>query len=161
MAYTAIQKERLSLGLCIWCKKPRGQLGTKNYCRSCADKVKASSIRWHKRTYEPSLPPFKTRFWRRVKKTRRCWIWIGTKTGEGYGQLKVNKERWLAHRLSFVFAAGSIPEGMHVLHRCDTPACVNPKHLFIGTHQDNMRDRDAKGRNLGLQVIQRKRASRS
>jgi hypothetical protein len=54
---------------------------------------------------------------------------------------------WRAHRAAWVEAHGDIPEGMFVLHQCDNRACVNVAHLFLGTHQDNMDDRESKGRN--------------
>lgn len=73
-----------------------------------------------------------------------CWIWTGPRVRGGYGRAGVN----LAHRLAWERANGPIPEGLFVLHRCDNPPCCNPSHLFLGTHDDNMRDRDAKGRTL-------------
>ena len=54
-----------------------------------------------------------------------------------------------AHRVSYENAFGPIPYGMHVLHKCDVGACINPDHLFLGTHQDNMTDKVRKGRALG------------
>lgn len=76
-----------------------------------------------------------------------CWLWIGADDNKGYGHIKVNGSTIKAHRLSFNLHKGEIPVGLHVLHTCDNPICVNPDHLFLGTHQDNMLDRQVKGRN--------------
>ena len=75
-----------------------------------------------------------------------CVLWTKARTGK-YGQLTWHQEHWLAHRFSWFQSFGPIPKGLHVLHRCDTPLCVNPEHLFLGTNADNMRDKIAKGRN--------------
>lgn len=75
-----------------------------------------------------------------------CWLWLGTYNFYGYGLFHSRGKQRGAHRFSWEFYRGPIPEGMHVLHHCDNPSCVNPDHLFIGTHQDNMADKTAKGR---------------
>ena len=74
-----------------------------------------------------------------------CWLWEG-RTGHGYGRLKYAGHQISAHRLSWILHRGEIPQGMWVLHKCDTPLCVSPDHLFLGTHLDNVRDRERKGR---------------
>lgn len=87
------------------------------------------------------------RFWSRVTKTEACWIWNGPKTRDGYGRLMYqDKTTVRAHRLSYLLNVGPIAEGMCVLHRCDNPSCVNPGHLYVGTHHDNASDRDIRGR---------------
>lgn len=81
-----------------------------------------------------------------------CWLWIGSMTGtghacgKGYGAISKDGRYVRAHRISWEMANGPIPDGMHVLHKCDTTTCVNPDHLFIGTNLDNVLDKVAKGR---------------
>lgn len=81
-----------------------------------------------------------------VKIAEGCWNWIGAHDKDGYGWISVNKEQIYAHRYSYTVSYGPIPESVQVLHKCDNPRCVNPDHLFLGTHQDNMDDMLQKGR---------------
>jgi len=73
-----------------------------------------------------------------------CWLWIGSDNYR-YGTFWMDKPL-KAHRVAWTIYRGEIPNGLHVLHTCDTPLCVNPSHLFLGTHRDNMRDMFSKGR---------------
>ena len=88
------------------------------------------------------------RFWEKVKRGKRneCWIWIGSKIPQGYGNGWWNGYQELAHRISWIIANGNIPRELDVLHRCDNPPCVNPRHLFLGTAKDNALDMVEKGR---------------
>ncbi len=76
-----------------------------------------------------------------------CWLWTGSeRNDDGYGELWVNGRMRRAHRIAFELYKSPIPNGMMVLHSCDTPLCVNPAHLFLGTNSDNIKDSYAKGR---------------
>lgn len=77
-----------------------------------------------------------------------CWLWLGAKDKKGYGKVRFLDGMLFAHRVSYYLFVGIIPEGQSILHRCDTPACVRPDHLFLGTQRDNMVDKSAKGRVL-------------
>jgi HNH endonuclease len=82
---------------------------------------------------------FEQRFWPKVLKTDSCWIWTAHTNACGYGRIWYGKAIE-THRASWEMHFGAIPEGLCVLHKCDNPPCVNPDHLWLGTHADNMKD---------------------
>lgn len=88
------------------------------------------------------------RFWKRVNKTASCWEWQGARNKTGYGTVCFNYKTWRTHRYAWHITYGSIPVNLCVLHHCDNPPCVNPDHLWLGTHADNVRDRENKGRGV-------------
>jgi hypothetical protein len=114
-------------------------------CRSC--KNAAERLRYHR---DPLVhPTFEERFWSKVDRSKPegCWLWTASRSSFGYGTFGVARGKYkLSHRVSWELANGTIPTGLFVCHRCDTAPCVNPAHLFLGTHQDNMTDKMRKGR---------------
>lgn len=91
------------------------------------------------------------RFLSKHAKGSGCWLWTGGRTPKGYGQFNLGRDASgkqhteYAHRIAYVLNHGDIPAGLVVMHTCDTPACVNPAHLVLGTQGDNVRDAAQKG----------------
>jgi len=110
-------------------RPPRPSIGTEEFLKIFLEKI---------------LPDQKT----------NCWNWLGSRDGHGYGRIGVQSKRWSAHRLAWTMHNGPVPPGLHVLHKCDNPSCVNPNHLWLGSHADNMIDRERKGRNAATRLTQ-------
>lgn len=75
-----------------------------------------------------------------------CWLWTGAQDNDGRGNVRINNKVVKAPRAMWEVLVGPIPEGLNVLHRCDTPRCCNPQHLWLGTHKQNMSDMSEKDR---------------
>lgn len=86
------------------------------------------------------------RFWAKVDRTGDCWPWTAGRSSDGYGRFSIRHRTLNAHRVVWEWMNGPIPDGMCVRHRCDNPPCVRPDHLMLGTTDDNMKDKVARGR---------------
>lgn len=86
------------------------------------------------------------RFLSKVQKGKGCWKWLSATIQNGYGVFYLNGKTEYAHRLAWEMKNGPIPAGKEICHSCDIKTCVNPRHMFLGTRQDNMQDAISKGR---------------
>ena len=142
--------------ICTKCRVPkpatteffyRSRHRLESRCKQCRYAVNRAHLRTNRHKPVVLSPTLLDRFWSSVQKTERCWLWIRTKNSDGYGQFWNGRHLVAAHRFAWEILRGPIPEGMNVLHKCDTPPCVNAfECLFLGTQKDNAYDMIQKGR---------------
>lgn len=118
---------------------------------------------WPKGGRRPKKMTTEERFWEKVdiRGTSECWEWCASKRSGEYGQFSIAGKTYKANRIAYEFFYGSFDKSLFVLHECDNPGCVNPAHLFLGSHTDNMKDmvtkkRSACGENHGRAVLSEK-----
>ena len=142
-------KVALVLSVCQFCKKTL-RLNKRKFKR---DNNFCSRKHW----YLWKISNRKNRFFSRLVKSKHCWNWIGTLDKAGYAIFQVRDKKngaiGKAARFSYTLHHGKIPKGLHILHSCDNPKCVNPKHLRAGTEQDNANDRVLRGRSLVGEMV--------
>lgn len=147
---------------CKWCRHIWQPM--KSFVISCP---KCHSIHWNgprqyksdevRRIRDDGTLTYADRFWEKVKigDADECWEWQGAITKRGYGNFRYKNSPVYTHRVAWQLTNGFIPDGKYILHNCDNPKCVNPKHLRVGTQQDNVtdmvkRNRNAKGQKNGM-----------
>jgi len=85
-------------------------------------------------------------FWAKVDRTGDCWLWIARRQTDGYGQFRVGGKTLNSHKVAYELTYGAVPKGMEVMHSCHVRHCVNPGHLRLGTHAENIAEGVALGR---------------
>lgn len=131
------------MALCGWCKTEfSATAARRRFCKASC---------YHLATRQNADQSFSARFWAKVaiSSPTACWLWQAS-TIRGYGQVHLprtdRQHTKYAHRVAWELTNGTIADNHSVLHRCDTPLCCNPNHLFLGTQQDNLTDARQKGR---------------
>ncbi len=136
------------------------KIGTNCLIDGCKGAYKAKGFcQVHYSSYNYSGEPVRSKkeftplsFWSKVAVTansEKCWTWQGRREPKGYGRFNLVTEKvkfQLAHRVAYYLFNGKDPKELFVCHKCDNPICCNPHHFFLGTHEDNQRDKIAKNR---------------
>lgn len=148
--------------VCLVCTQERDEsefyAGSKVRCKECRKSAQREyrsanleTVRSQDRRRRNSARPFsltrEERFWSHVTKGPRCWLWNGGTTRGGYANFWNGTSNIRANRYIWTVECGDIPYGLDVCHTCDTPLCVRPSHLWLGTGKENSEDMVAKGRN--------------
>jgi hypothetical protein len=99
----------------------------------------------------PPRLSIESRLQKHIKKLDGCWVFTGSLDKDGYGVFNYGRGKQVrAHRMSYEFYISQIPKGYLVCHKCDNPSCINPSHLFLGSHKDNTQDMIKKDRKICL-----------
>lgn len=114
-------------------------------CSGCKETFASRALYMNHGRYSTSCTK-EMRFWGQVDKGSSCWLWTGVQHFRGYGACAKTYGDTRAHRVAWLLTNGPTPDGLGVLHKCDTPLCVNPAHLYLGDQKQNAADTIARGR---------------
>ena len=140
----------MTINLCAWCGNTfEGDRSSRKYC--ALECTRAAMSRLFS-SNNPAQRPINDRFFEKVNKAGEdeCWIWTGAINRNGYGSILHQGSIKTASRVAYELQVGPIADGLHVLHHCDTPLCMNPRHLYLGDNKQNTKDRVERKRTGGI-----------